>query len=161
MSRGATGTRVRFFPEQSHPGTRGVGNRARTVSWEWSPASVGLTGMTTTGADRASREIDKLLVSAKALRQELRTKEANYRRMSRLLQRGVDMRIALRSVNAITARQELSAALDAFERSRHQAKVAVATEGIRQGMTISEIGRAWGVSRQLAARYVKQGRDLG
>jgi DnaJ-domain-containing protein 1 len=109
--------------------------------------------------ERAADEIDHFLESAKALRAQLRTNEANYRKLRRLLDRGADMRTILDSIDAGSARQDLSDALDELERSRHEVKLLIATEGLRQGMSIGEIGRAWGVSRQLAARYAKEARQ--
>ena len=111
--------------------------------------------------DRAHREIVRFLESAKALRDELRSKEANYRRMAKLLDRGDDIRTILAELNAADARQELTDALEELERSRHRVKIAVAATGLDEGMTIGELGRAWGVSRQLAARYAKEARSSG
>jgi hypothetical protein len=110
--------------------------------------------------DRVDQEIAHLLDSAKRLRDELRTKEANYRRIAKLLDRGDDVRSVLNDLNAAAIRQDMSDALDAFEQSRHQVRVAIAARGMDEGMTIGEIARSWGVSRQLAARYAKEARSL-
>jgi len=109
--------------------------------------------------DLAADEIEHVLESVRVLRAQLRTNEANYRKLRRLLDRGADMRTILEVIDAGSARQELSDALDELERSRHEVKLIIAAEGLRQGMSIGEIGRAWGVSRQLAARYAKEARQ--
>ncbi len=112
----------------------------------------------TSRTDPVAKEIEHFLEAAKALRGELRAKEANCRRMAKLLNGGVEVRTALSLTNAGEARRELSDALEGLEHSRHRVKVVLASRGLDQGMTIGEIGRAWGVSRQLAARYAKEAR---
>jgi hypothetical protein len=111
--------------------------------------------------DLALQEIERFLESARALRAELRASETTYRRLARLLTQGDQVHGALEAVDASVRRHDLTEALDALERQRHQVKVALAADGLRQGMTIGDLGRAWGVSRQLAARYAKEARQLG
>jgi hypothetical protein len=108
--------------------------------------------------DIAIGEIDELLASAARLRADLRAKEVAYRRMARQLQRGVDIGQAMSDAGAHTARRELTEALDEFEHSRHRTRLAVTRAGLDEGMTIGQIGRAWGFSRQLAARYAREAR---
>jgi hypothetical protein len=47
-------------------------------------------------------------------------------------------------------------ALDQFERLRHRSRLSLVVAGLDEGMTIGQFGRAWGFSRQLAARYAKE-----
>jgi hypothetical protein len=49
-------------------------------------------------------------------------------------------------------------ALNRVERCRHEARRAVFAAALKEGRTIGELGRAWGFSRQLAARYAKEAR---
>jgi hypothetical protein len=53
---------------------------------------------------------------------------------------------------------EMTRALDEFEQLRHRSRLSLITAGLDEGMTIGQFGRAWGFSRQLAARYVKEAR---
>ncbi len=54
------------------------------------------------------------------------------------------------------ARLALREAFDQFEHQRHRTRLALVRAGLEEGMTIGELGRAWGFSRQLAARYAKE-----
>lgn len=109
--------------------------------------------------DIAIGEIDELLASAQRLRADLRAKETAYRRMSRQLRRGTDIGRAMTDTGAHTARQELTDTLDDFERCRHRTRLAITRAALDEGMTIGAVGRAWGFSRQLAARYAREARE--
>ncbi len=64
---------------------------------------------------------------------------------------------AVAALEAAPMRGELSDALDRFERARHEARVAMfAYLGSVPGVTTADIGRAFGVSRQLAARLAQE-----
>ena len=62
----------------------------------------------------------------------------------------------LSRVSTSTARQQLNDALEALERGRHQVRLALTAAGFEEGMSIGDSGRAWGISRQLAARFAKE-----
>jgi hypothetical protein len=53
-------------------------------------------------------------------------------------------------------RAALSTALDDFERARHRSQKLLFRLLIAEGMTASEIARAWGISRQLVSRMVNE-----
>ena len=73
-----------------------------------------------------------------------------------LRDRLVDFREALEAIQPSVARTTVNEALDEVERARHEARRATFALGLEQGMSIGELGRAWGFSRQLAARYAKE-----
>ena len=100
-----------------------------------------------------------LLEAAKTLRRDLRAKEASYRRMARRVEQGVDIGTAMGSLGANVQRQELTDTLDEFEHCRHRTRLAITAAALEEGMTIGDVGRAWGFSRQLAARYAKEARE--
>jgi hypothetical protein len=104
-------------------------------------------------------EIEVLLEAAKTLRRDLRAKEASYRRMARRVEQGVDIGTAMGSLGAHVQRQELTDTLDEFEHRRHRTRLAITAAALEEGMTIGDVGRAWGFSRQLAARYAKEARE--
>jgi transposase len=52
----------------------------------------------------------------------------------------------------------MNVALEAVEKARHEARLTVFAMGLEQGMSIGELGRMFGFSRQLAARYAKEAR---
>ena len=46
-----------------------------------------------------------------------------------------------------------------IEQCRHEARLKVFALALDQGMSIGALARAWGFSRQLAARYAKEARE--
>jgi len=111
--------------------------------------------------ESAVEEIGQLLESAKVLRADLRVKEAAYRRVSRMLEKGEPIDEVLEDSGARTARQELTDAMTDFERHRHSTRLSLTAAALEEGMSIGQIGRAWGFSRQLAARYAREVRERG
>ena len=49
--------------------------------------------------------------------------------------------------------------LDALERARHRVRQGVFALGLSEGMTIGDLGRLYGFSRQLAARIAREVRE--
>jgi hypothetical protein len=109
--------------------------------------------------DAAVEEIEALLESAKLLRADLRVKETTYRRTARMLEKGTPIEEVMEASGARTARQELTEAMAEFERRRHSARLSLTAAALDEGMTIGGVGRAWGFSRQLAARYAREVRE--
>jgi hypothetical protein len=107
---------------------------------------------------KALEDVERLLEGAKSLRADLRAKEACYRRVARHLEQGTGVAELMRQVDTGSARRELTASLDHFEHSRHQSRLSLIAAGLEEGMTIGQLGRSWGFSRQLAARYAKEAR---
>jgi len=56
--------------------------------------------------------------------------------------------------------RSLTRILSEFEQSRREIRAAVVAAALQEGMTISEIADIFGVSRQLANRFVKDSRAL-
>jgi hypothetical protein len=106
--------------------------------------------------DEAIDDLEQLVDAAKRLRDDLRVKEGLYRRAARSLGRGTDVAKAMKSVKADESRRELTDSLDDFEYFRHRARRSLTAAGLDEGMTIGQLGKAWGISRQLAARYAKE-----
>jgi hypothetical protein len=104
----------------------------------------------------ALEEIEELLESAKRLRADLRVKETAYRRTARLLEKGEQIDAVLEASGARSGRQELTDSMDDFERHRHRTRSALTAVALDEGMTIGQIARQWGFSRQLASRYARE-----
>lgn len=102
--------------------------------------------------------VDAALAAAKRLREALRANEAAYRGARRSLEHGSDVAPAITAAKVGDARGELNEALDDFEQARHQSRIALIRVGLDQDMTIGDVSRAWGFSRQMAARYAKEAR---
>jgi hypothetical protein len=54
---------------------------------------------------------------------------------------------------------DVATALDRLERARHRVRQAVFALGLSEGMTIGELARLYGFSRQLAARIAREVRE--
>ena len=108
----------------------------------------------------AIEEIERLIEVTKGLRSSLRENEAVYVKALEKFRLGDPIRETLEDVNAKAARQQLNDALEALEKCRHQVRSTLTAAGLEEGMTVAESGRAWGVSRQLAARYANETRRL-
>jgi hypothetical protein len=99
----------------------------------------------------------KRLIEALAeLRSVLRVTEASLKRALKSYETSTQLRDALESVHPSDSRDEVNHALEAVEKARHDARRAAFALGLEQGMTIGELARAWGFSRQLASRYAKE-----
>jgi len=109
--------------------------------------------------DDAIADLRELAEAAARLRNDLRAKENVYRRTARTLERGTGVAKAMQMVKADQARRELTETIEDFEYFRHRSRLSLTASGLEEGMTIGQIGRAWGVSRQLAARYAREARD--
>lgn len=61
-------------------------------------------------------------------------------------------------VGAGKVRADVSDALDRFEKARHVSRRSFVVAGQAEGMSLGQMGRLWGFSRQLAARYAAESR---
>jgi hypothetical protein len=106
--------------------------------------------------DIALRDLNQLIEGAERLRAQLREKEAVFGRVAASIEQGIDVATAMKSDGVERTRQELTEALEEFEKCRHRSRLSLTAAGLEEGMNIGQLGRAWGFSRQLAARYAKE-----
>ena len=76
--------------------------------------------------------------------------------LAELVARGGSVRAAIGIEVPQRRRRELTAALDAFEAARHEFRLALFAVCLEEGASISEVGRALGVSRQRASRLAAE-----
>jgi hypothetical protein len=105
--------------------------------------------------DEAARDLEVLISAVDELGERLRATRENYTVVQRSLEAGEAIAGALQGVGADETRQALTAVLDDFERVRHVSRLSLIAADLEEGSTINEISRTWGISRQLASRYVK------
>ena len=74
--------------------------------------------------------------------------------------RGVPDAPVLRANPVVEARRPVDEALAQLERARHKVLVATFAVALEDGMTIAELARNYGFSRQLASRYAKEARAI-
>jgi hypothetical protein len=105
------------------------------------------------------RMVERLLDALADLRTTTRSAESDVRKALKLAHKGSDIATAVVACNPAGTRQAMNDALSAVELVRHEMRLRVFQVGLEQGMTIGELGRAFGFSRQLASRIAKEARS--
>lgn len=77
------------------------------------------------------------------------------------LREGVSLSQSSRSTRSADRSRDLTRIMAEFEKSRRDIRAAVVAAALDEGMTIAEIADIFGVSRQLANRFVRDARSLG
>jgi hypothetical protein len=105
--------------------------------------------------------VERLLDALAELRKTTRSAESDVRRALKLAQTGSDIATAVVACNPAGTRQAMNDALDEVESARHAMRLRIFRTGLEEGMSIGDLGRAFGFSRQLASRIAKEARSLG
>ena len=102
----------------------------------------------------AIRAVERTLAANKALREGLRRDEVIGRRMLRELRNGTPIQnvVVATGNDPAEVRATTNELVDDFERSRHAARLVFIGQSVNEGVSIGQIGKDLGVSRQLAAR---------
>lgn len=108
------------------------------------------------GTDTAVTGLVEQIESTVALRLQLVTHEAVCRQVLAEVQGQVPIGCVLPAVRADRWRASVTDAIKGFESTRHRVRLDLVGMSLDEGMTIAEIARAWGVSRQLASRWVQE-----
>lgn len=77
----------------------------------------------------------------------------------KLLDAGVEVPAVLDQVPVDGPRRRSNEVFDRLTHARHRLRIAVIGECLTAGFSIGDLGRRWGFSRQLAARYAKEWRN--
>jgi hypothetical protein len=101
---------------------------------------------------------DELMELIENLVHMLRSTRAQNRKIRSQLENGSSIQNVFSAIPTGDLRQSLTEAMAEVEAARHRFRRMLFAQGIAEGMTISELGRMWGFSRQLAARYAKEAR---
>ncbi len=113
-----------------------------------------------TKRDGVIRAMERLLEADKEVRQQLQAAERVLRRGIRGIEEGEPIARALRTTKAGERRQNVNDALENLQIARHDLRTAVIAAGLEEGMSLSEVARAFGISRQLVQRHAKETRAL-
>lgn len=106
--------------------------------------------------DRLLVAMEDFLSEAKALRQTLAKREAATRATMRRLDRGAEIDDLIFPCPANTDDyRELTVRIEALELARLKCRRGFVEVGRSEGLSIGEIARRWGFSRQLVARYAR------
>ena len=108
--------------------------------------------------ERVIRSLDSLLEEGRSVRRAIRDNEVLIRHAIKELTKGTTVASTMGQVDAGFGRQNVKDALDALAAARHELRLATILAGLDEGMTIGDLGRSWGISRQLASRFAKEAR---
>ncbi len=100
--------------------------------------------------------MQELIDANMAAREVLWRNEERLRRAMKSLERGFDVQRAIQRARPDAPRQSTNDVLDSYEAARHKLRRVMIAELLATGMSLGEIGRHWGFSRQLASRYAKE-----
>ncbi len=109
--------------------------------------------------DAVITDIHRLMASGQELRDQLLESRKGFAHGLTLLEQGTSLSEALADLNSAERRVRMTDLLSEFDECRHRLRISITAAGLEEGMTIGDIGRAFGVSRQLAARFAKEARD--
>lgn len=100
--------------------------------------------------------VRELLDALAELRRATKATEVAIARALRKADQGAEMTSVLVGLEPSKTRQAMNDALQALEHARHEMRLAVFASALEEGTSIGELGRIFGFSRQLAARYAKE-----
>jgi DNA-directed RNA polymerase specialized sigma24 family protein len=105
----------------------------------------------------AVERIEVVLEASKQARQAVRQAETAYLRFARRMEAGSSVHDAFTALRVGDLRKDLNDHLEALEHARHEARRAIIALGVSEGLSLGELARMWGVSRQLVTRLANHG----
>jgi hypothetical protein len=115
--------------------------------------------MVTTRRETVLESMDRLMDVTVRLVEQLQAAHASYETVRSMLAEGASTRDALSAVPTAELRRSLTACMADMETARGMVRRLTIAMGIEEGVSIGDMGRLWGFSRQLAARYAKEAQD--
>jgi DNA invertase Pin-like site-specific DNA recombinase len=107
--------------------------------------------------DEVVEAMGALIAAIAMARTEMRRGEQSLRRALQAIAEGQTIESLIVLKPPAEKRQAFLDALEEVHRTRHIVRQKVFAHALAAGLTITEMARAWGISRQLASRYVKEG----
>ncbi len=107
----------------------------------------------------AVRLVEHLNQALENLRRSTRIVEKAARRSIRLMEKGADATTALAAAVPAETRSVMNDALKQVEEARHEIRLYAFAVSLNQGVSVAELARQYGFSRQLAARYARDARE--
>jgi hypothetical protein len=108
--------------------------------------------------ERMLRCTDRLIDAMEHLRLALEKREGALRAARARYDSGNSFSASLRAAKIAEERDELNDALFQLEQRRRESRLAVFRSALDHGVSINELARMWGFSRQMASRYAKDAR---
>ena len=112
-----------------------------------------------TECDRAAiRGVELVIEAMEDLQVVLRRRVESLRRSIEYVEPADDYEEAVKDSHMTEEREDLQEALSLLEQRRRESRVAAFKSALDHGVSISELARIWGFSRQMASRYAKEAR---
>ncbi len=112
-----------------------------------------------TDYDKAAiRSVELVIEAMQSLRVVLERREETLRRSIMFTEPALDYADAVRDNHMSVDREALQEALALLEQRRRDSRVASFRSALDHGVSISELARIWGFSRQMASRYAREAR---
>jgi len=114
-----------------------------------------------TDRELAIESIEKALEASATLRRHLLDNERTGRKMIAALRRGVPISESVEASGKCAAelRSSTNELLDDYALARHQMRAAFMLPSLQEGMSIGDVARTLGISRQLASRLVSEAKN--
>jgi hypothetical protein len=112
-----------------------------------------------TECDKAAIHSVELVIEAmENLQVVLRRRVESLRRSIEFEEPAADYEKAVKDSHMTEEREDLQEALTVLEQRRRESRVAAFRSALDHGVSISDLARIWGFSRQMASRYAKEAR---
>jgi hypothetical protein len=107
----------------------------------------------------AIRCVERVVEAMQNLRRLLEIREEELRRAIGAREWTGDFAESVSQAHVTESREELNEALFMFDKARRESRIASFRSALDHGVSINELSRIWGFSRQMASRYAKEARE--
>jgi hypothetical protein len=123
-------------------------------------ARVGMgPGMLSKNDLEAIRSVERVIEASQNLRRLLEIREEELRRAVSVREPTTDYATSVKQAHVTENREDLNEALFLFDNARRESRIASFRSALDHGVSINELSRMWGFSRQMASRYAKEARE--
>lgn len=107
----------------------------------------------------AIRSVERVIEAMQNLRRLLEMREEELRQAISVREQTSDYPASVTRAQVTESREELNEALFLFDKARRESRIASFRSALDHGVSINELSRIWGFSRQMASRYAKEARE--
>jgi hypothetical protein len=119
---------------------------------------ISLNGMLSENDKEAIRSVYRVVEAMRNLRQLLEKREESLLQAVGVAEPANDYTSAVRVSHMSEEREDLHEALFLLEQRRRESRIAAFRSALDHGVSINELARIWGFSRQMASRYAREAR---
>jgi hypothetical protein len=116
-------------------------------------------GMLSKNDREAIRSVERVIEAMQNLRRLLEMREEELRQAISVREQTSDYPASVTRAQVTESREELNEALFLFDKARRESRIASFRSALDHGVSINELSRIWGFSRQMASRYAKEARE--